>query len=157
MVKIYLASSWKRKETVIMLHDILAKEGHEVDSFCSTDGERVSFEWDKLVGIMYNEGIDLRSIDAVSMADHWRVQEAFKEDKKWIDWADVLILLMPCGRSSHLEAGYAVGKGKKMYIVGGFEKGEFDTMYGFADGMYDYDDIHKLLETLKLDDKWRDK
>lgn len=28
------------------------------------------------------------------------------------------------------------GRGKKLFIVGEFEKGEFDVMYGFADGMF---------------------
>ena len=157
MAKIYLASSWKRKETVRVMHDILVKRGHVVDSFCSTDGKRSSFNWDELVEIMYKEGIDLRSANAISMADHWRVKEAFREDKKYIDWSDTLIMLMPCGRSAHLEAGYAAGTGKKLYIIGGFEKGEFEVMYGFADGMYEYNDVHKLLESLELDDEWRDK
>lgn len=153
-MKIYLASSWKMKQTVITMDKILKDAGHAVDSFCSEDSERVSFDWDELTGIMENEGIDIDNSNAIDMMGHWRVREAFQEDKKWIDWADVLIMIMPCGRSSHLEAGYAVGKGKKMYIVGGFEKGEFDVMYGFANGMYDYNDVDQLLNSLKLDEKW---
>ena len=153
-MKIYLASSWKRKQVVDMMADILKKEGYEVDSFCNADNGRVSFNWDELIEIMEEEGIDISRLNAIGMMNHWRVREAFEEDKKWIDWADVLVMLMPCGRSSHLEAGYAVGKGKKLYIIGGFEKGEFDTMYGFANGLYDYDNIDSLLDTLQLDDKW---
>lgn len=153
-MKIYLASSWKMKQTVNSMAKILTDEGHEVDSFCSNDDARVSFDWDELTEIMENEGINIDTMNAIDMMGHWRVREAFEEDKKWIDWADVLIMLMPCGRSSHIKAGYAVGKGKKLYIIGGFEKGEFDTMYGFADGMYDYDDIRHLLDSLKLDNKW---
>ena len=61
-------------------------------------------------------------------------QKAFDEDKKWIDWADVVFLLLPAGKSSHLEAGYAKGQGKKLVIFQeNFPKGEFDVMYGFAD------------------------
>jgi len=156
-MKIYLASSWKMKTTVNLLTKILQDAGHVVDSFCSDDGTRISFDWNELYEVMEDEGIDINKLDAIDMISHWRVKEAFKEDKKWIDWADVLIMIMPCGRSSHLEAGYAVGKGKKMYIIGGFEKGEFDVMYGFASGMYDYSDVDCLLDSLKLDDKWCDK
>lgn len=156
-MKIYLASSWKMKQTVIEMAKILRNGGHVVDAFCNDDGTRTSFNWDELTGIMEDEGIDINRLNAIDMMKHWRVREAFQEDKKWIDWADVLIMLMPCGRSSHIEAGYAVGKGKKLYIMGGFEKGEFDTMYGFANGMYDYDDINCLLDALELDNKWCDK
>jgi len=148
-MKIYLASSWKNKESVLEMAVLLREEGHEVDAFCDEEN-RVSFNWSELTGIMNKEGLDLTELDAKDMINHWRVQEAFKEDKKFLDWADVVIMLMPCGRSAHLEAGYAVGCGKKLYIVGGFEKGEFDVMYGFADGMYDYSEIHYLLiELLK--------
>lgn len=156
-MKIYLASSWKMKQTVSLMAVILKDAGHEVDSFCSDDGIRKSFDWDELTEIMEEEGIDISKLDAIEMMNHWRVRAAFKEDKTFIDWADVLIMIMPCGRSSHLEAGYAVGKGKKMYIIGGFEKGEFDVMYGFANGMYDYSDVDHLLGALELDDKWCEK
>ena len=63
------------------------------------------------------------------------VQKAFKEDKKWIDWCDVCIMLLPCGNSTHLEGGYAKGSNKKLIIYGhnGFVNGTFDVMYGFAD------------------------
>ena len=155
-MKIYLASSWKMKQAVSLMAVILKDAGHEVDSFCSDDG-RKSFDWDELTEIMEEEGIDISKLDAIEMMNHWRVREAFREDKKYIDWADVLIMIMPCGRSSHLEAGYAVGKGKKMYIIGGFEKGEFDVMYGFANGMYDYSDVDHLLGALELDNKWCEK
>lgn len=149
-MKIYLASSWKMKDTVMVLANILRNDGHNVDSFCDDTAVRISFNWSELTEIMKKEGVDISQLDAIEMMKHWRVKEAFEEDKKWIDWADALIMLMPCGRSSHLEAGYAAGRGKKVYIIGGFEKGEFDTMYGFADGMYDHSEILDLLNILKL-------
>ena len=78
------------------------------------------------------------------------VFKAFQEDRKMIDWADAVILILPSGRSSHLEAGYAVGRGKKLFILGGFERGEFETMYGFADGLYRFPlDLPDLLNALK--------
>lgn len=150
-MKIYIASSWKMKDVVIKLAKSLTEVGHEVDAFCDDSNGRISFNWSELIDIMKEEGTDISQLDAKEMMKHWRVQEAFKEDKKWIDWADALIMLMPCGRSSHLEAGYAVGKGKKLYIVGGFKKGEFDTMYGFADEMYDYSESTLLRNSLNLD------
>jgi len=136
------------KEIVLTLADILRDEGHKVDAFCDSTNGRISFNWSELIKIMKTEGTDVSQIDAIEMMKHWRVKDAFEEDKKWINWADVLILVMPCGRSAHLEAGYAVGKGKKMYILGGFKKGEFDTMYGFADGMYDHTKTSELIEVL---------
>jgi len=127
--------------------ELLRSNGHLVDAFCE-EGSRVSFNWDNLLDEMAQEGVNIEKLDAMDMMEHWRVQVAFQEDKKYLDWSDILIMLMPCGRSAHLEAGYAVGSGKKLYIIGGFEKGEFDVMYGFADGMFDYSELNILLEKL---------
>ena len=59
-------------------------------------------------------------------------------------------MIMPCGRSSHLEGGYAVGKGKKLYIVGDFPRGEFDVMYGLANGLHKWDAFWHFVDTESL-------
>ena len=51
---------------------------------------------------------------------------------------------LPCGRSAHREEGYEKGQGKKLYMLGDCPQGEIDVMYGFADGLYRYDDIAVL-------------
>ncbi|KKK63940.1 hypothetical protein LCGC14_2989230 [marine sediment metagenome] len=49
-----------------------------------------------------------------------------------------MLIGLTAGKSTHLEAGYAKGKGKKLIIYSGkFPKGEFDVMYGFADMVTD--------------------
>ena len=147
-MKIYLASSWKNKEAVLELAKWLRADGHEVDAFC--DGKtRISFNWSELSHIIHKEGWNINDLDAKSMMKHWRVQTAFQEDKTYLDWSDAVIMLMPCGRSAHLEAGYAAGSGKKLYIIGGFKRGEFETMYGFADGIYYYSELLELLKKLR--------
>lgn len=135
------------KDTVLELALILKDHGHEVDAFCD-EQNRISFNWSEILEIMKTENIDVSKTDAIDMMQHWRVQKAFREDKKMIDWADAVIMLMPCGRSAHLEAGYAAGSSKKLYILGGFKPGEFETMYGFANKMYYYTEIDLLLSEL---------
>lgn len=91
MRKIYLASSWKNKTTLLWLENLLKIEGHKVFNF--------------------------------------------EIDKTALDWCDICIMCLPCGKSAHLEAGYAKGKGKKLIIYSfeKFKKGDIDVMYGFAD------------------------
>lgn len=150
-MKIYLASSWKNKEAVLEMASLLREEGHTVDAFCE-ENRVVSFNWSELFAAMDTEGVDITEYDAMDMMDHWMVQDAFMYDKQQLDLCDAVIMMLPCGRSSHMEAGYAVGMGKKLYIVGGFEKGEFDVMYGFATGMYDYGGLHEMLLELRAAD-----
>ncbi len=144
-MKIYIASSWKNQKVVLWLADSLEIFGFEVDAFCRATDKRFAFHWSELVD---NE-IDLQKHDALSFLEDTKVQRAYQEDKKWLDWADCVIMLMPCGRSSHLEGGYAKGKGKKLFLYGKFPKGEFDVMYGLADGLFRTEEIDKLVSTLQ--------
>jgi len=155
-MKIYLASSWKNKEAVLEMATLLRDEGHVVDAFCEED-RAVSFNWSDLFETMDKEGLDITEYGARDVINHWMVQDAFMYDKQQLDWCDAVVMLLPCGRSSHMEAGYAVGMGKKLYIVGGFEKGEFDVMYGFAEWMYYYDELHEMLLELRIIDMRNEK
>lgn len=131
MVKVYLASSWKNAELVRDIAALLESYGFEVDAFCKATDDRFSFHWSEFV----DDEKELLQYDATSFLSDPKVQRAFKEDKKWLDWSNAAIMVKPCGNSAHLEAGYAKGQGKILIIYApyGFPKGEFDVMYGFAD------------------------
>ena len=137
-MKIYIASSWKNEVNIRDLADLLRSWGHEVDCFCDESTGRFVF--------CYSEIDNYKDLDAISFLKVEEPQKAFKQDKEMIDWADVVVMVLPCGKSSHLEAGYAVGSGKKLFILGEFPKGEFDVMYGFADLLTrDLEDIKHAL------------
>lgn len=142
MAKIYLASSWKNAEIVkAMALALRMFEHHEVDAFCDASSGRFVFSFDRVPNAAH--------MNAMTMLKVPMVQRAFEEDKKWIDWADVVLLILPAGKSAHLEAGYAKGSGKKLIIYDSiFPDGEFDVMYGFADLVTDDWDLVKdtLLE-----------
>ena len=127
-MKIYIASSWKNSGDCIRLATYLRSKGHEIDCFCEPREGRFIFSFDKLPNLNVHNGITIMEIE--------EVQKAFQEDKKWIEWSDAVLLVLPCGKSAHLEAGYAKGGGKKLFIIGEFPKNEFDVMYGFADGLF---------------------
>ncbi len=124
-MKIYMASSWKNSSQVREIAQYLRTCGFKVDDFTDDSRGRYVFHWSEIG--------DLYELDAINFLRDERAQRTFREDKKWIDWADAVVLLLPAGRSAHLEAGYAKGTGKLLIILGDFPKGEFDVMYGFAD------------------------
>lgn len=139
-MKIYLASSWKNVVRVKDWAKALRREGHEVDAFCDAGSGRFVFA--------ASENADLLDLDAVTFLTYERSRKAFCEDKKWLDWANVCILILPAGNSAHLEAGYAKGQGKKLIIYRDkFPPGEFDVMYGFADLITD--DPQKVIMSLE--------
>ena len=143
-MKIYIASSWKNVAAVRKAAKILRyRHRHSVDDFTDPSHGRFVFS--------YTEIDNYQHMDGIKFLKQPKAQRAFQEDKKWIDWADVVLLMLPSGRSAHLEAGYAAGRGKKLIIYGDFPAGEFDVMYGFADLC-----TRELGIVLSQIDKWED-
>lgn len=141
-LKIYLASSWKNYEGVRCLANHLRKQGHEVDDFTDDSQGRFVFSWIEITE-------DAAKLNALEMMKDSRAMKAFNEDKSRIDWCNVLVCILPCGLSAHMELGYAAGTGKKVivYAPGGFEPGEWEVMYGFADALTD--DLFLLRKILR--------
>lgn len=67
-------------------------------------------------------------------------QNTFAFDKRHIDASEVFVMVLPCGKSAHMELGYAIGKGKKGIIYMPSEPDRWDVMYGFADAVVMTDD-----------------
>jgi len=74
-------------------------------------------------------------------ADH-----VFRFDLRHLDDCDIVVLLLPAGKSGHIELGYAIGKGKIGYIV--LDNPErWDVMYKFARKVFESPE--ELMEELK--------
>ena len=65
--------------------------------------------------------------------NHPKAIHAFHADTDALEWADTIIMILPCGDSSHLELGYGVGAGKKtgIYMPEGVKRPEL--MYKLVD------------------------
>jgi hypothetical protein len=140
-MKIYIATSWKNEKLAKIVAQVLRENGHEVDCFCDESTGRYCFRWT-------DHFEDLKQANVFSFLSLPEAKRAFEEDKKYIDWCDVVVMIFPCGNSSHLEGGYAKGSGKKFYIWGSFPPGYFENMYGFADGIFNEDNLAGLLKEL---------
>lgn len=74
-------------------------------------------------------------------------QNVFYFDKSLIDLADIGVLVMPCGKSAHLELGYMAAQGKPTYVLLDKPPERFDVMAEFASGVTT--DIDKLVVWVK--------
>jgi hypothetical protein len=63
-------------------------------------------------------------------------QTAYKMDRRNLDLCRAAVLVMPAGKSGHIELGYAVGQGKPGYILLEQEPERWDLMYAFATKIY---------------------
>jgi len=59
-------------------------------------------------------------------------RNVYEFDKRNLDRCDIGLLVLPAGRSGHLELGYIIGSGKPGFILMAGEPDRFDVMYNFA-------------------------
>ncbi|PWT71745.1 MAG: hypothetical protein C5B59_17350 [Bacteroidetes bacterium] len=128
--KIYLATSWKNEEQPLLVN-ILREENHEVYDFRHPSATNNGFRWTD-VSKNYKEWTPAEYTFALSDPI---AQRGFGYDKAGLDWCDTCVLLLPCGRSAHLEAGYARGKGKELFILLREQGFEPELMYLFANSI----------------------
>lgn len=80
---------------------------------------------------------------------NWRkdkyVNAIFKEDISGLKNSKALIMLLPTGKSAHIEAGIAYGLKKKCILIG--EQREAESLYLIFNEFYP--DIKSFLKTLK--------
>lgn len=69
-----------------------------------------------------------------SALSHPIAEAGFKLDFDAMKWADICVMVLPCGRSANTEAGWMKGAGKKVYV---FQptKQEPELMYKIFDGI----------------------
>lgn len=78
--------------------------------------------------------------------DGFAANHVFGFDKHHLDSCDVGVLVLPAGKSAHLELGYLIGQGKAAYILYDQEPDRWDVMYKFATGVFT--DTQALLNAL---------
>lgn len=116
-MKFFIASPWKNKAQVEQLTEELERMGHSAYSFIKSGsnlltGKPIEDEMKEFSEALMNWKAD----DRIANIAESEVQ-ALRE-------ADAVILLLPAGDSSHMEAGIGYGMGKRMILIGPVEKPE---------------------------------
>lgn len=122
-MKVYVIGSL-RSERVPAVSVALRAKGFRVFDDWYAAGPEADDWWqkyEKARGRNYPEAL------AGSAAKH-----VFEYDKANLDAADAAVMVMPAGKSAHLELGYMVGRGKPAFILLDGEPERFDVMYRFA-------------------------
>lgn len=142
--RIYLASSWRNDfyPEVLMA---LRRAGHEVYDFRNPAPCNTGFHWSDI-----DPQWQMWTVRqyARPLTSHPKAAAGYELDKRGLDWAEICVLLLPCGRSAHLEAGYAIGRGKPtiFYLRPAFEP---ELMYRLGQGFcFDFSGMLGAIDTL---------
>lgn len=74
-------------------------------------------------------------------------RNVFRFDKANLDRCDAAVLVLPAGKSGHLELGYVAGTGKPTFILNPKDAERWDVMYNFATAVVPTVDV--LVETIR--------
>jgi hypothetical protein len=110
---IYVASSW-RNQLQPQVVSLLRSHGHQVYDFKRPDGGAGrGFQW----ADAYLAGDLADADDYISALSHPAAIHGFERDFAAMLTADTFVLVLPCGRSAHLELGWAVGAKKSTAVL----------------------------------------
>lgn len=111
-MKLYVASSWRNPHQPGVV-EALRESGHDVYDFRNPAPGNNGFAWSDIEP-------DWQEWDAVRFRDaleHRIAERGFELDWNAMNWADGCVLVLPSGRSAHIEAGWFVGAGRPLFIL----------------------------------------
>ncbi|TXH14485.1 MAG: hypothetical protein E6R03_09160 [Hyphomicrobiaceae bacterium] len=142
-LKVYIIGSLRNPQ-VPLLGNFLRGHGWEVFEDWYAAGPEADDKW-----MAYEQGRGHTFAEALKGP---AAQHVFQFDKHHLDTSDIVVLMMPAGKSGHLEFGYAIGQGKKGFILLEQEPERFDVMYAFATGVvYDWEELLMALSHAAFD------
>ena len=144
MIKIYVASSWRNKYYPEVVK-LLKSHGFDVYDFRNPPDGKGGFFW-KDIDPDWN---DWSTKDYIDNLHHPWAEYGFKRDIDAMRDADVCVLVLPCGRSAHSEAGWMAGEGKRV-IAFIPEKQEPELMYKLFENVTD--SIEQLIKIVAESD-----
>lgn len=110
--RIYVASSWRNDRYPFIVSE-LRRWGHDVYDFRNPGPGNHGFHWSE-IDPDWKRWTPAQFKDAL---DHELAVTGFGCDFAALQWADTVVLVHPCGRSAHLEAGWAAGAGRELHVL----------------------------------------
>jgi hypothetical protein len=126
IVKVYVASSWRngaRQQAVVRA---LRGLGHDVYDFRNPAPGDHGFSWRQCADP--EQLVDPRRFRD-EVLSHPVARAGFEKDMGALRGADATVLVLPCGRSAHLELGWATGAGQKTLVLLDDPMSEPELMY----------------------------
>lgn len=77
-----------------------------------------------------------RGLDYKQTLRSYAAKHIYEFDKAHIDRCDLAVMLMPAGKSGHMELGYVIGQNKLGYILFDQIPERIDVMYQFATDIF---------------------
>ena len=141
-MNIYVASSWRNEHQQGVVK-ALREAGHRVYDFKQPVDGKSGFHWSEIDPQWKN----WTTAQYRAALEHGYAKFGFNRDFGAMNESDACVIVLPCGRSAHLEAGFMKGAGKNVYAY--IPEGcsiEPELMYKMLDGVYS--DIQEIISLM---------
>lgn len=139
-MNIYVASSWRNSLQPAIVH-ILRRLGHDVYDFRNPKAGDTGFNW-REIDPEWQNWTPAQWRDALK---HPIAERGYESDITALRACDAVVFVLPCGRSASWEFGYAMGQGKKGYVVA-LDKTEPELMFREATIITSMDELFDAFE-----------
>lgn len=120
---VYVASSWRNPQQQVVCA-ALRDAGIDHYDFRNPEGG-TGFSWSQVktgatpsLPTLRTKGSDWEEVEEyLAMIAHPRAEAGFGSDYAAMQKADAVVMVLPCGKSAHLELGWATGKGTATAIL----------------------------------------
>lgn len=140
--RVYLASSWCNEEQPEAVDRVRAAGFKVYDFRCPLDNGGTGFHWSDIDPEWQTWDVETYRV----ALQHTLAIDGFNSDFTAMEASDACLLLLPCGRSAHLEAGYFVGARKPLVVV---VAGDLEPELMYAMTPYIAKDIDEGIEMLR--------
>lgn len=113
-MRIYVASSWRNEARQQATVRALRSLGHDVYDFRNPSPGDHGFSWRQCAS---PEQLKDPARFRNEVLSHPIAQAGFAKDMGALSSADATVLVLPCGRSAHLELGWAAGHGQHTIVL----------------------------------------
>ncbi len=119
----FIASRYRNKDTVLELAHKLREKGKTL--YCFIESET---SLKHVGGLGADPEEAMKGFEALpDWTNNPAVREVFEMDMNALKDSENVILLLPAGKSAHIEAGAAYGLGKNLIVIG--EQKETESLY----------------------------
>ena len=138
----FIAGKTRNKDNILKICDIFDK--YKISYYCflkndeahNSYGDKSNSEEDNMEIF---ESLDLKSDIVLNI---------FKEDMEAEKNSNNFLLVLPAGKSGHIEAGVAYGLGKKCFAIGEYDA--TDSLYNIFDKIFsNIEELENYLSTLQ--------
>lgn len=132
----FVSGRWRNRDNVLDLTNKIRTKGYEV--YCFLEASHSTHR------INNDPEADMQTFEKLDWRNDPYVESVFENDMNGEKNSDTFVLLLPAGKSCHIEAGVAFGLGKKCILIG--EQKEAESLYLIFSKVYST--VDEFLQTI---------